>query len=440
MDKSKAVPKALIFCCFFYAETQAVFAGGYEIAEQTARGIGLANAITAGVDDPSAVFINPAALAEIFGNQIMGGAHYINTISGIKNGGRNSRNTHDDAFLPNLFANYQIPDSNFVVGIGSYAPFGLATGYKETSFTRFAAIRSELKTLYVTPAVAWKPNSFLSVGGGISFVHSSALLSQALFLGAIGVGEGKLKIEDSDNAFGYNFGVLVKPHEQIKVGVTYRSRVDLAFNSADVRFRDALVTGGASVKVGGRAIHVPIPPVINAGIQWQISPEWTAELDYKFTRWSEFENLRVRFTSPLPALGGAVPISALLIPQDWRDASSVRFGASYKLNQNVELRGGISLDESPIPSKSLSPAIPGANLLGLQGGVGYAWRNLAIDFGYVALFYKSRRVSNNVLEGTNITAFAGGVPLPSLTPPGLTGRDKYENFMNMISLHARYRF
>ena len=104
MDKIMAVSKAIIVCCLFFAGTHAVFAGGYEIAEQTARSIALNNAITAGIDDPSALYVNPAALTEVSGNQIMQGANFINTMSRVKNGGRNSRNLHDDDFLPNLFA------------------------------------------------------------------------------------------------------------------------------------------------------------------------------------------------------------------------------------------------------------------------------------------------------------------------------------------------
>jgi long-chain fatty acid transport protein len=208
----------LIVCLLLLLYRSTAYSGGFAIAEQTAVGVGMGNAITAGVEDPSAVYINPAALPEINGNQLLGGVNYINTVSRVKNSGLKSKNIHDDDFLPNFFANYRIPNTQLSLGIGTYTPFGLATSYKEDAFTRFAAIRSELRTLYVTPAVAWQATPFLSVGGGISFIHSSVLLSRGVFLGAIGVGEGRLRITDTDDAYGYNLGILLKPNDQFKFG------------------------------------------------------------------------------------------------------------------------------------------------------------------------------------------------------------------------------
>ena len=413
------------------AFTRAV-AGGFAIAEQTARGVGLGNAITAGVEDPSASYINPAALTEIPGNQVMGGINYINTISSVENSGIKSKNEHDHDVVPNLFGNYHVPGTDLTLGIGSYSPFGLATSYNENSFTRFAAINTKLKTIYVTPAIAWSPYPYLSIGGGMSFVHSSAALSRALYFGAVGIGEGRLRITDTDDAYGYNFGLLIKPHDQIKIGLTYRSRVGLKFNNADVKFTDALITGGAFTAAKANGINVPIPPVINAGIQWQVNPSWSVEFDYNFTRWSEFKDLRANFSPSLPALGGAVPITDFLTVQNWKDSSSIRFGTGYKMNKNFELRGGFSLDQTPVPNQTLSPAIPGANILTLNGGFGYAWDNFNIDMGYMAVFYEHRKVTNNALETGN-----NPVALPF---PGVPGPDKYRIFHNFVSLNARYRF
>src|SRR5882724_7772196 len=84
------------------ASVNDVFSGGYAIPPQTAKAESMGGAAVAGVDDPSAVYVNPGALTRVDGNQILGGLTYVNTISSITNSGATSRNIHDDDFLPNL--------------------------------------------------------------------------------------------------------------------------------------------------------------------------------------------------------------------------------------------------------------------------------------------------------------------------------------------------
>ena len=420
MRPTTRISGSLLYLFFLSWSAGSAFAGGFAFSEQTAKAVGQASALTAGIDDPSAIFFNAAALSEIKGNQIMGGGMYINTVSSLTNSNTRSVNKHDDSFVPTLFANYHIPTTDLSLGMGVYSPFGLATTYGENSFTRFAAIRSELRTMYVTPSLAWRVNPWLSVGGGISFVHSSALLSRAIFLGGP---EARLRVTDTDDAYGYNLGILIKPHSQVKVGFTYRSRVDLDFDTADVKFDTPPVTFTKS-----KGTHIPLPPVMSTGVNWQINPKWSVEMVYDYTRWSEFEHLKAAFASPL--LGGLIP--GFFIPEDWKNTSTLRFGTSYKLNETLELRGGVTLDETPTPNRSLSPVIPSADLLTLNGGIGYTWKDLTIDLGYMAVFYQTRRVTNNVLE-------TGGDPT-AIPFPGVPGRDKYETFQNFVSLHLRYRF
>lgn len=404
--------------------------GGYAIPPQTAKSESMGGAAVAGVSDPSAVYVNPAALTQIDGNQLQAGITYINTISSIKNSGVKSRNIHDDDFLPNLFANYRIPNSNVSLGIGSYTPFGLATSYNPDAITRYAAIRSELRTLYITPSIAWEPLPYLSIGAGISFVHSSGTLSRAIFFGPFG--DGHLRITDTDDAYGYKFGVLIKPIRDVKFGLTYTGSVDLNFTSANVKFRDAPGAGGASASTRASGIHLPAPAVINAGLNWQATPNWEVELQYDYTRWSEFKHLKASFSRPLPALGGLVPITGFLLPQNWKDSSSIRIGTAYKAAGSLELRGGLAFDETPIPSSTLGPAIPGADYVSVTGGVGYTWQRLKFDLGYMAVFYKTRRVTNSILE-------TGGDP-NAVPFPAVGGKDTYSTFQHLLGFHATYQF
>jgi long-chain fatty acid transport protein len=402
------------------------------IPHQTARGVGLSNALSAGVSDPSAVYYNPAALSEVQGNNVLATGTYINVINSVENSSRSAKNKHDDNFLASLFANYHIPESDFTIGIGTYTPFGLATTYDQ-NFTRFAAERTELKTVYVTPALSWHPSKYFSLGAGISFVHASGLFSRGLCFDVVtgcatpgGLFEGRLRVTDTANAFASNIGVLIKPHDDWKFGFSYRSRADIRFDRGNVKFGGGFVPASARANVR----PIPLPPVINAGLYWQINPAWGAEFVYEYTRWSEFKTFAATF-SPVPLFLGAVPIPGFTLPQEWKNTSTLRLGSYYALNKNWELRAGIGLEEGPIPSKTLNPSIPGADILTLNGGIGHKWEQFSVDLGYMAVFFKTRKVTNNELEGIPAT----GIPF-SRVP----GKDKYQTFNNFVSLSLGYRF
>lgn len=393
-------------------------AGGYAIPYHSAKALGLGNAVTAGVNDPSAVYSNPAALTEVEGNQILGGGQYINVVSSIKNSGRSSHNQRDDHFIPSLFANYHIRSTNTTLGLGLYTPFGLATTYEPKTFTKFAAVRSELKPFYINPAFAWRPLKSLSIGGGLSFVHSSALFSRALFLGASS--EGRIRLTDTDNGYTFNLGVLLKPYEKWKLGLTYRGRVDLNYDTAKVKVANA---AGTLESGRSKGTQLPLPPVISIGINWRIAPGWEVESAYDYTHWSEFRHLKARFNPTF--LGGT--LRGLFIQEKWKDTSTIRLGSSYRLDETWTARAGLVLDESPIPASTLGPSIPGADSLTLNTGIGYQWRKWTVDLGYAAIFYKNRNVSNNVLEANSAS---------TLTP----GRDKYATFDNFVSITVGYKF
>jgi len=299
---------------------------------------------------------------------------------------------------------------------------GLANG-----ITRFAAIQTEIKPFYLNWAAAWRASDLISIGIGASFVRGSATLTRAIFLGT--PTDAQARITGTDQTFAYNLGLLVKPQDTIKVGLTYRGRAYLDFEGANVKFADFDGTPtNTKVSEGGSLV---LPAVISAGINWQVTPRWSLEFVYDWTKWDDFKNFKTTFATPLPALGGAVPISGLFVDAKWKNTSTLRLGTLFHLNESWDLMAGIAVDETPIPSKTLNPIIPGADILTVNGGFSYTWRKLQLTVGYMAVFYKTRNVQNNVLEAS--------AP-PPLTPPFTPGRDKYETFNNFLSLNIRYRF
>jgi long-chain fatty acid transport protein len=220
----------------------------------------------------------------------------------------------------------------------------------------------------------------------------------------------------------------VKPTESLKFGFTYRSRADLRFERADVKLGGAF--SNPSTKADVRPL--PLPPVINAGLFWQINSVWGAEFVYEYTRWSEFKDFVATF-SPTPTFVPiGVPVAGFNLPQKWKDTTTLRLGSNYKLNKNWELRGGLAIEESAIPNRTLNPAIPDADKLTLNAGIGYRWEKVSVDFGYMAVFYKTRSVTNDELEGLPATAPLGFAGVP--------GKDNYSTFATFVNVSLGYRF
>ncbi len=419
-------------------------AGGYAIPQQTAKAIGQASAITASVNDPSAVYYNPAVLTEVDGNQLLGTLNYINVQSNVQNrdttfkSDTKSINRQAHNFIPTFFANFHIPESKFTLGLGFYAPFGLSVDYDEDAFTRYAVIEGEISPYYINGAIGWRPNELIAIGAGVSYVGASANLSRAIYLDAVlgfpgpSSSDASAEINGRTETATFNLGLLLKhPSLPLKFGITYRGRAFLDLKGANVKFQDAAILGGTQTRTEVSDGSIVLPMVVSAGINWQINPKWSLEFVYDWTKWNDLQSLMVTFETPLPAAGGAVPIPSLTVSADWKNTSTLRLGTLFQLNKTWDFMAGIAVDETPIPNNTLNPIIPGADILALNAGVAYTWRMLKLTFSYMAVFYQDRTVQNDMLEAEQTA-----IPAQPFTP----GPDKYETFNNFVSLGLRYRF
>jgi long-chain fatty acid transport protein len=76
----------------------------------------------------------------------------------------------------------------------------------------------------------------------------------------------------------------------------------------------------------------------------------------------------------------------------WSDATQIRFGAEYALNEAFKLRGGFYIDPSPAPDRTLNVLLPNYDFTVLTFGIGYAMNGLQIDAGFEYLMGKERSI------------------------------------------------
>ncbi len=353
---------------------------GFALLEQNASGLGNAYAgQAAAAEDASTVYFNPAGLSQIEGRQVILAGYLIapsakfadsgSTLAALGNGG--------DAGKPVVVANaYYAADlsPSLKLGVGLNSPFGLATEYHAPWAGQTQAIKSDLSTLNLNPALAWRVNKRLSLGAGLDWQHISAKLTQSVT--APGVTTATMK--GDDDSWGWNLGALWQANPDTRLGLAYRSRVEHQ------------LTGTMSVLPGvGVSADIALPDSASLSVLRHINPRWDLLADATWTGWSSFDKLEIRRQDT-----GAV---VSLVPENWRDSWRVSMGLTYRPVREWTWRMGLAHDATPVPDASLRTVrIPDADRTWLAMGGQYRMGlQEAVDFGYAHLFVNDASIDHS---------------------------------------------
>ncbi len=390
---------------------------GFSLIEESASGMG--NAFAGGAasaEDASTVFFNPAGMTRLSGSQlslvlhaIKPTAEFSNTASVAAAGrplGGNGGDAGNWTPVPNFYYVTEL-SQNLRAGLGISSPFGLKTEYDPSWMGRFQAIKSDLKTININPALAYKINDQLSIGAGLNAQYISAELTNAVYLGA--GPEGQAKVKGDDWSVGYNLGVLYELNPATRFGLAYRSDVRHKLEG-DVTFT------GVPAPNGPISAEITLPETVSLSGFHQINPQWAMMGDITWTRWSRFQELRI-------VRNTGITVGQPTI-ENWDDTYRFALGASYQQSKQLKLRGGIAYDQSPVSDAYRTARIPDADRTWLTVGATYQLSaKSSMDFGYAHIFVANATINNNN---------------PSPTPGKLVG--SYDNSVDILSAQFNYRF
>jgi long-chain fatty acid transport protein len=213
----------------------------------------------------------------------------------------------------------------------------------------------------------------------------------------------QLEQDGKADAWGYNFGILLKPSESFRIGASFRSGFEL-----DSRNEDTTLTGihpaVAPLFGGGTTFHtkgdctVKVPATFALGVAY-MRGRLTVEADADWTFWSSYRNLLITFRDEVrnSATGGPVLVSTNS-EKNWKDGCAFRIGAEHRTTDRLALRAGFAYDPSPAPAETLGPELPDADRLNYMLGVGYKIGAWTIDLAGMYIDKKDRRVSNLALD------------------------------------------
>jgi len=373
------------------------FAAGFRLVEAGSKAMGMGFAFTAVADDPSAIYFNPAGLTQLQGNNVMLGGTYVRlngadfTGTTPLTGGATRSETQEslDLFIPNAYYTRTTSDGYIAFGIGVFSPFGLGQEYPSPSIFQNQITKIDLQTIVVNPTIAFKINEYLSVGVGIDYLYGKLNNYDTNQNNAF-----KTHFEGTGDAWGYNFGILLKPTKDLKVGFNYRSPFRVKVKDGDWTVSDNTVAL-PNVGTTKASVELTLPATAAVGVAYTLD-RLTLSADADWTFWSSYQELKI--------VNSGFPPYSVTRAKNWVDVCAVRLGAEYRVTNPLALRAGFVYDPTPTPASTMGPELPDATRMDYMLGVGYKVGAWTIDVAGMYIQKFDRTVNNQAgTQGFNGT-------------------------------------
>jgi len=388
-----------------------LFAGGFQTATQGAKAMGMGLAFVGQASDASSIYYNAAGITNTSGFNVLFGTTLI--MPSVDFTGPNTSTikstTVDRTFTPiNFYATYSM-DNGLSFGLGVYNPYGLGSEWPEDWIGKALAVKTELKTFYINPTVAYKVSDKFSIGVGLDYIISNAQFLQNIDIPAIPLATAVLPAApnvgvnfegDGDAAFTFNVGLQYKATEDLSVGLSYRHQAEITING-DLTFEN-LPAKPAGFPVGHSDLFpegsgvakLTMPYDLRAGVSYNAMENLTINVDFQYAGWESYKELAVDFEKNTPVW------KDLKTAKDWKNSFTFRLGGEYRLNA-LALRAGYAFDATPIPTKTMDPSLPGADRHDITLGLGYQITpNIRVDAAYQHFSY-DQNVTDSGLKPPN---------------------------------------
>ena len=383
------------------------YAGGYRVGLQGQKALAMGHAGVAVVNSSELAFYNPSGIVWLE-NKLNISAGVTPVISNTRYQNldtRESFETEDNIGTPfYLYATYQINDW-LAAGLAVNTPYGSAVEWPTDWAGSHLVNNIELAAIFVNPTISVKLTPEFSIGGGPIFVTGGVNFNRNYDLTTSTV-DGRANITvDAQGVtnWGFNASAMFKPSEDLTIGATYRSKIDLSVEEGDVMFDNLSFLEDTTFDAS-----LPLPAELGVGVSYQFCEKWLVTGEFTRSYWGVYESLDINFHNGLPSS---------INPRNYSNTTTWRVGGQYDHNDKFTFRAGYYFDESPVASGYFSPETPRNDSHGFTTGLTYRISDkFEVDASFLYLHFDEITESYDASATDDIPAFEGTYVTNVFTP------------------------
>lgn len=378
-----------------------LWANGTRLPNQDARATARGDAFVATANSAAAIFYNPAGLTQLDGGDVVVGS-YVLAPEYNYDGALGSEQTKRETFvIPHAYVARKLEGQPWAVGVGVFAPFGLATDWGTgTPFSTFGS-RSEIVFQTVALAAAREVTPTFSIGGAVHFNWIEAELNRDTGLAPGSI----LRFKGDDQTVSGSIGFLWEMEPGHFLGGRY-SLATTPTLSGDLDFTPFAPTSPAS----GR---LPFPDNLVLSYAYRPNEVWNFEVSLDWTNWERLNTVTIEN-----------PVLPLALVFDWDASWYVDLGLSYTpAGGPWTYHAGFVHNQNSIPDNAFMTAVSDDTRNFLSAGVEYTTGRWAVI---------------GVLQhGLRTTRTVSGSPV---SPGGINADGQYTSAFWGGSLGLEWRF
>lgn len=417
----------------------ALFAAGqaqaqaFYLQEQSARGAGRAFSGEAADTGPDSLWWNPAASADFdhveatfSTSAILPSGKVVDTGTRILRPGQAAASVGGNSVSEDPIQTGVLPAGSVVMPVGRgivlgltfAAPYSFTTDYEPTSWARYTAQETRVRTYDIQPSIGVSVTPWLRAGVALNIEYAEAKLANLLPNLSASLPDGEQIL--SGNGWDTGFTVGVQAHDgPLTVGLSYKSSVEHTLKGSLSVSGLLGPLASSNMELDDIQARFSTPWQLIGAIRYQVSDAVTLNMQGIRYGWSKFDAIR---------LGAPLDVE---IPELYGNSWSLAGGIDVRISPILAVRAGVQHATTPTQDGERDARVPDSDRWNFGLGASVAMnRRMTIDMAANYIHFDTATIDR-------VTAAYAGTS--AQTPILVSGEIRDSNAV-ILTLGGRFAF